>query len=113
MSKSTLLAISAALIAIGQELAGEEPASTPAAGGGEPEASKRGRGRPAKTEGAETETSKGMTYEELQALFMPLVKEGRGEEVKKIIAKYSPTGAKDMPAEHHAAFAKDIEALKF
>lgn len=61
---------------------------------------------PAATEG-------GKTYEELRAIIEPLVKGGQGEEVKKVIAKYSQAGLKGMEAKHHAAFEKDIAALAY
>jgi hypothetical protein len=55
----------------------------------------------------------GKTYDELRALIKPLVEGGQGEEVKKVIAKYSPNGLKNMEAKHHAAFEKDIAALSY
>lgn len=55
----------------------------------------------------------GKTYEELRALIEPFVKEGRGEEVKKVISKYSAGGLKTMEAKHHAAFEKDLAALSY
>lgn len=55
----------------------------------------------------------GKTYDELRALIAPIVKDGQGEEVKKVIAKYSETGLKGMEAKHHAAFEKDIQALSY
>lgn len=62
-------------------------------------------------------TSEGKTYEELRALIAPLVKDGQGEEVKKVIAKYdpdsNPPSLKTMPAKNHAAFEKDIAALSY
>ncbi len=53
------------------------------------------------------------SYEELKALIKPLVEEGRGEEVKKVIAKYSTGGLKMMEVQHHANFEKDITALSY
>lgn len=61
----------------------------------------------------EAEKPAGKTYEELRALIEPLVKEGRGEEVKKVISKYSAGGLKTMEAKHHVAFEKDIAALSY
>lgn len=58
-------------------------------------------------------TGEGKTYEELRALIEPLVKGGQGEEVKKVIAKYSQSGLKGMEAKHHASFEKDIQALSY
>jgi hypothetical protein len=58
-------------------------------------------------------TEGGKTYEELRAIIEPLVKGGQGEEVKKVIAKYSQAGLKGMEAKHHAAFEKDIQGLAY
>lgn len=55
----------------------------------------------------------GKTYEELRAIIEPLVKGGQGEEVKKVIAKYSQAGLKGIEAKHHAAFEKDIQGLAY
>ena len=122
--------ILAALASIGAELAGEnltnsnpvsEPQpSTPAP---EPAPTKR-RGRPPVTTPAETPaeetaapaepapTTGTKTYEELRELIKPLVEEGRGEEVKKVIGKYAAS-LKEIPADKQAAFVKDIEGLTY
>jgi hypothetical protein len=73
------------------------PAPEPAA---EPEAAAEGEGK---------------TYDELRALIAPVVKDGQGEEVKKIIKKYAGEGGslKTLEAKHHAAFEKDIAALSY
>jgi hypothetical protein len=57
----------------------------------------------------------GKTYDELRALIAPVVKDGHGEEVKKIIKKYAGEGGslKTLEAKHHAAFEKDIAALSY
>jgi hypothetical protein len=57
----------------------------------------------------------GKTYDELRALIAPVVKDGQGEEVKKIIKKYAGEGGslKTLEAKHHAAFEKDIAALSY
>lgn len=68
--------------------------------------------KPAETEEKKEETV-GKTYEELRALIEPLVKAGQGEDVKKIIAKYSEAGLKGMESKNHAAFEKDIAALSY
>jgi len=74
----------------------------------------RGRGRPPKA-AAETPAAipapVGKTYEELRALIEPLVEDGKGEDVKKIVGKYSQSGLKALPADKQAAFIRDIEAL--
>jgi hypothetical protein len=72
---------------------------------------------PAET-AAEPETpaeGEGKTYDELRALIAPVVKDGQGEEVKKIIKKYAGEGGslKTLEAKHHAAFEKDIAALSY
>jgi hypothetical protein len=72
---------------------------------------------PAET-AAEPETAtegEGKTYDELRALIAPVVKDGQGEEVKKIIKKYAGEGGslKTLEAKHHAAFEKDIAALSY
>ncbi len=54
----------------------------------------------------------GKTYDDMKAVIEPLVKEGRGAEVKATIAKYSPT-LKEMDPAHYAVFEKDIEALSY
>jgi hypothetical protein len=57
----------------------------------------------------------GKTYDELRALIAPVVKDGQGQEVKKIIKKYAGEGGslKTLEAKHHAAFEKDIAALSY
>lgn len=52
----------------------------------------------------------GMKLEELQALIKPLIEEGKGAEVKKVISKYAPK-LSEIAAKDHKAFSKDIEAL--
>lgn len=54
------------------------------------------------------------TYEQLRAIIEPVVKNGQGEEVKKVIAKYAPNLKElaDLP-QHHPAFEKDITALTY
>tara|TARA_R110000868_G_scaffold102236_2_gene281565 strand:- start:222 stop:596 length:375 start_codon:yes stop_codon:yes gene_type:complete len=59
----------------------------------------------------ETKAPEGKTYEEMREAIKPLVEEGRGEEVKKVIAKYSEGGLKELPVDKQGAFIKDIEAL--
>lgn len=126
MTKNTLLAIAAFAAAIAntaKELAGdagettpESPATPPA----EPATTKR-RGRPANTETpapAEPEKEKpaapaeGKTEAELREIATPLIQDGRGEEVKKLVVKYGGTKFADLPAANHTAFIRDIEALK-
>lgn len=63
----------------------------------------------ASTNGAAT----GKTYEDMRALIEPVIKGGQGAEVKKVIAKYSQTGLKDMDPKHYKAFETDIIALSY
>jgi len=138
MKPTTLLAIAAVLSAFAEELkswAGTAPTSaTPAPAednGTETEApAPKKRGRPAAAPVAPTEPEAeapaapapvatpapaaptGKTYEELRDLIKPLVEEGRGEEVKKVISKYG-SSLKEIDAKHHAAFEKDIAALSY
>jgi hypothetical protein len=88
----------------------EKPAPAPAT---EPEPE-----QPASEPAGESEEAPtGKSYEELKALIEPLVKEGRGEEVKKLIKKYDPESTppsiKTMPAKNHAAFEKDLATLSY
>jgi len=65
-----------------------------------------------------------MTYQDLQAVIQPLIKQVRGLEVKAVLNKYAPPDFKvdennwytlqalSEHPEHHAAFVADIEALK-
>ena len=54
----------------------------------------------------------GKTYDDMKAVIEPLVKEGRGAEVKAVITKYAPT-LKEMDPSNYAAFEKEIEALSY
>lgn len=51
-------------------------------------------------------------YQERRKSFEELVKAGRGADVKALIAKYAPSGNRDIKPEDHAAFLADVEALK-
>lgn len=117
-----LAAAGAVLSALATELRGSETTETP-----EPTV-KRGRKSNSATPSAESTTApaevtitpeptttepQGKTYEELKALIKPLVEGGKGEAVKAIIKKYSPTGMKDMEAKHHEAFEKELEELSY
>lgn len=92
-----------------------------------PEAPKKGKKaaaaaaaeeKPAETpaEPAEEPTG-GKTYDELRAIIEPIVKDGKGPEVKKVIGKYAPGGGGlkelEKTPQHHAAFEKDIAALAY
>lgn len=122
MSKYAFLGIASILLAAGnaakahaetvQDTMG--PESTPE---GEP---RKPRGRPAGTTNKveETATTGPNDEERLAAnkqLIAPLVAApaSQGEEVKKVIAKYSATGLKGLPADKQADFEKDIAALTY
>jgi len=128
--KTALLAISAALIGAGQGLQsfanGEDApeAAAPPAAASDTEAPKRGRGRPpggsaAPAKSAEqapeapAEDDAAARFEANRALIKPLVDDSQGEDVKKVIAKYSKDGLKALPLEHQAAFEKDLAALSY
>jgi hypothetical protein len=70
---------------------------------------------PAEPAAPAEETTEGKTYEDLKALIAPLVKDGQGEEVKKVIKKYAGEGGslKTLESKHHASFEKDIQALAY
>jgi len=117
-SAATALATAAAAVAeeLSGEVTGKPTAGTPAPEAGTTEdPAPRRRGRPPGASAATTETPaapEGKTEEELREVIRPLVEEGRGEEVKKVIAKYG-TALKTIPADKHAEFVKDIDALKY
>jgi hypothetical protein len=129
MNRTTILAfasaataLASAATALADEAMGgattDTPTGAPAGavtGGDTTEAPKGARGGRGKAATAPVEEKKpaeveGKTYEQLRDLISPLVQDGKGEEVKKIIAKYG-SSLKDIPADKHAAFEKDIEAL--
>lgn len=86
------------------------PDTTPA-----PEAPRRGRPPKAAPPAAPAEDSPSDEdrYQANRALIEPLVKGGQGEDVKKVITKYSKEGLKGLPADKQADFEKDIEALSY
>lgn len=120
MSKFAFLGIASILLAAGAAAkayaeGNEEPA--PGGAGDEPEA-KRGRGRPKAPEtpaggagaGGPTDSER---FETNRAKIKPLIDNNQGEDVKKVIGKYSKTGLKDLPAASQADFEKDIDALAY
>jgi hypothetical protein len=122
MTKYSFLGLAAILIAAGNaakayaEGAAEDTAAPTA---GEAETTGKRRGRPpgsGKTEdnggtgAAETDEAR---LARNKALIDPLIKANQGNEVKAIIAKYSKTGLKDLPAANQAQFEQDIEALTY
>ncbi len=123
MNKIITLAIANAFTSIGDailESVGEAPPdnTTPPAGGEGATAAPR-RGRPPKSAEASTPApaaaAPAVDVEKerarLREIYMPQVDAGKGESVKAIISKYSPTGMDAMKASDFPAFEKDIQAL--
>lgn len=123
MSKYLFLGVAAILSAAGAAAkayadGAEAPPGDEAPGGGEGgEPAKRGRGRPPGGTKTEGDTKAGATdaerFDTNRALIKPLIDGNQGEDVKKVIAKYSKTGLKDLPAASQADFEKDIAALSY
>ncbi len=122
MTKQTLEAIAAFAAAIGftaKNLASLTPVNPVEANPDadpQPAPTRRGRGPAKTTETPPAETEKPAAQAtvaglDLRELIRPLVEDGRGEEVKKLIAKHGGTKLSDLPAAAHAAFTRDIEAL--
>lgn len=123
-NKTTILALATAASALAtaasalaEECGGESTVTT--APDEKPEATEaaptgRGRGRGKAAPAAEEEPAKSgvQSYDELKDLIKPLVEEKRGEEVKKVIAKYGAS-LKEIADDKKAAFVKDIEALSY
>lgn len=123
MSKYAFIGLASILVAAGtaaKAYADGTEDNTPPAGGGE-DTPKRGRGRPPAEKPAETvaspagDTAKDAEeqFQANRALIDPLIKNKQGEDVKKVISKYSKTGLRDLPAASQADFEKDIEALTY
>jgi len=132
MNKNIVLALaaaasslSAAAMAVAQDLSSTdtgscgqtpEPTKETSTEAVEEEKPKQRRGRPAAEEkpAHEKDESKasGKTYDDMRAVIKPLVDEARGEEVKKVIAKYA-TSLKEMDPKDYPAFEKDIAALTY
>jgi hypothetical protein len=129
MSK-TIAAFIALLDALSADLQALNNGSSPSpTDGGEPTPDKPKRGRPSKgtppaeTPADPTETPAAakdddgtMTFEQLQEVSMPLVKAGKGRQVKAIIEKYAGEGkairdVANLAADKQAAYIADIEAL--
>lgn len=111
LNKTTLTAIGAALIAIGQELQGDGGDAAPVETAA-PKTTRRGKGTtepPPAGDGAAT----GPTPEETKACFQPLVDAGHGVKVKEVLAKFG--GAikfADLAVGHYPAFIAAIKKLK-
>ncbi len=127
MLKKLLLAISAAFAAAAQDIEGSAApaAETPTP---EPASPKGKRGRPPvnptpppaekepeptntpEPEAQQPEAPKGDTVDTLRKLFEPLVKSGRGAEVKAAIAKFAPALV-EIKESDYPAFRAEIEGL--
>lgn len=117
MTKITLLCIAAFAASIAATAKGLADGAEEPAPGGETEP-KKPRGRPAGSTTKVEEPTGPNDEERLAAnkqLIAPLVAApaNQGEEVKKVISKYSATGLKGLPAEKQADFEKDIAALTY
>lgn len=112
MTKTTLTALGAALIALGQELQGTEATDTPPA---ETTPTPR-RGRPAKTTEvppADEKPAAGKTEAELRELIRPIVEAGKANKVKDALSKLGgATKLADLAVEHHPAFVTEMKKLQ-
>ncbi len=138
MSKTTILALSAAAAALATAAAvlaeeyGIGPFPDKETTDDTPAPTTKRRGRPAKEEPTDTGThqeaepaksanpaqsSGSKTYEDLRAVIKGPVEDGKSAEVTAVIKKYAPGGGglKELAGlpQHHAAFEKDIQALTF
>lgn len=105
MTKATLTALGAALIALGNELQGEEPTATEAA-----PTTRRGRG-PAKTEPPAEPVAGEKTTDELKEIARPVIEGGKGDKVKAFLAEHKATKISDLPAPAHTAFVTLMKKL--
>lgn len=130
MSKNLLLAIAAAFTAAANEIESPAAPSGDTAAPIKPTESTEGtteqpkrRGRPLGTTATEkpapaetgeaTDPTDDERFQGNRELIAPLVKGGQGEDVKKVIGKYSKGTLKELPAASQADFEKDIEALSY
>jgi len=125
MTKYSFLGLAAIFLAAGNAAkayaeGNEAPANdnTPAStgDGGEEAPKRRGRppGKPAEEKQPETPAQDDAArFQANRDLIKPLVDAGQGQDVKNVIAKYSKTGLKDIPAASQADFEKDIAALAY
>lgn len=125
MKKESIALFLSALVGFANELLAEHagtPASSAPTNGDTPtgDVPKRGPGRPKKEEAAPTgdtkssgDTSDADRFKANLALIEPVVKDGKGAEVKTMIKKHSPTGLKDLPADKQAQFEADLDALTY
>lgn len=118
MIKQLFLGIAAILLAAGkaaQSFADGAPDEAAPSSDTPEKPAGRPRGRPAKTneEGPADGPTDEERLEKNKLLIKPLVEGGQGEDVKKVIAKYSSTGLKGIPADKQAAFEKDVDGLSY
>lgn len=114
MTKATLTALGAALIALGTELQSEE---TVAPAADQPKKTRRGTA-PAEDKPPGDGAATGPTPEEAKASFQPLVDAGHGLKVKEVLAKFTgaaiakDTKFADLDPKHYPAFIAEIKKLK-
>lgn len=114
MTKTTLVSLGTALIALGYELQSEAEALPSEAPNTDapPATTTTRRGRKPNTETQAPAEDKGKPESELRELCRPLIEDGKGQLVKDVLAKYGDAKRlSDLQPVHHAAFIKDIEAL--
>lgn len=122
MSKQIVTILAAAFAAAAHVLTnavleGEDSTATPETSTGGDDKPRRGRppgstNKPAATEPEKPSSTGGKTYEELQKIIEPMVKDGRAAEVKAVIQKYG-ADLKTLATlpQHHKAFEADIDGL--
>lgn len=106
MTKATLTALGAALIALGQELQGEEATPTTE----KPATTRRGKAPPETTApaGDSTKQAEGKTAEELRGLCEPLIKRDLNK-MKTLISKHGGTKLSDLPVANQPAFLQEVK----
>jgi hypothetical protein len=112
----TLLVTSlvALVLAIGLELKG-----TPAADEDVDPPAKPKKGKapvedadpPAKPKKGKKATAEEITMEELRTIARPLVKDGRGGEIKEMLEEFDATTITDLDEEHYAAVKEKLEEM--
>ncbi len=120
MSKTTLLAIAAAITAIANDLGGNDtpaptPNETPSGDAPKPRGRPPGsKATPKVEEPPAEDTGKKFSREELMAAVQPLMKANpsRKAEVAALIKQHGGTCLSDIPAENQQAFVDDAEALQ-
>lgn len=114
LNKTTLTAIGAALIAIGQELQGDGGDAAPVETAA-PKTTRRGKGTtepPPAGDGAPVATGHGITEAMVREEFQPLVEGGHQIKVKKALGEFGASKSADLAVEHYPAFIAAIKKLK-